>query len=481
MGMFTELEQSVLAIIIGAYFLFLVTISYVINRNVKTYEDYSVAGRSVPLYPMVLTLVGTAIGGSVLLGFMTKGYQLGMGQIWLLIVILIPSVIMALFMIRPIREMGSRRQLITIGDFTSEIYGPKARFPTALSILVAYCAITGMQFVSVAMILKLTVGLDMTQGILLSAVLLTVKVYLGGLKSVVFQDAIHGTVQTIGVFVLFFVVLMVSGGWDTIASHAREVGSADQLSWLNIPPTQIAVALLTLGAYQFVRQDLWQRIWAAKSMSTIQVGFWTAITLQTIIGFAIVAIGVMARYGLQLETEDPALIYYQTVAAVFPFPLVVIMVLAVLATVISCADSFFLAGSASIVNDIIRPMLHEPDTRRLLIYSKLSVAITAAIATLLALYIPHLVTLWVVGTAMLVSGILAPVLFGLFWSRVTPIAGVTSMWAGLVIAVVWQLLSHPWGVHPVFIGLPVSVILMVGITLATSAPQPATGSAQARS
>jgi len=469
MAMFSEFDQTVLAVIIGVYFLFLVAVSYVINRGVKTYEDYSVAGRSVGIFPITLTLVGTAIGGSILLGFMTKGYQLGMGQVWLLIVILLPSVFMAFFMIRPIREMGNTRQLVTIGDFTSAIYGPRARFPTALSMLVAYCAITGMQFVAVATILNLTVELDMTYGILLGAVLLTIKTYLGGLKSVVFQDAIHGTVQTIGIFILFFAVLLAAGGWDTIAERAQTLGEADQLSWLNIPPGQVAVALLTIGAYQMVRQDLWQRVWAAKSMRTIQFGFWIAITLQTVIGFAIVAIGVMARYGLQLETDNPGLIYYQTVAAVFPFPLVVVMVLALLATVISCADSFFLAGSASIVNDIIRPRLDNPDSARMLAYSKLSVGLTAIIATLLALYIPKLVTLWVVGTAMLVSGILAPVLFGLFWSRVTPTAGVASMWSGLVVAVAWQFLGHPLGLHPVYVGLPVSIVVLVGITL-TSAP-----------
>ncbi|GAB3680361.1 sodium:solute symporter family protein [Salinisphaera aquimarina] len=475
MDMFSDQQQTVLAVIIGVYFLVLVGISYAINRNVKTYEEYSVAGRSVRTFPMVLTLIGTAIGGSILLGFMTKGYTLGMGQVWILIVILVPSVFMALFMLRPIREIGSRQNLVTVGDFTSAVYGRHARFPTALSMLTAYCAITGMQFVAVATILNLTIGLSMTQGILLGTVLLTVKTYLGGLKSVVFQDAIHGTIQTIGIFALFVAVLIASGGWSAIEAQASTLQMSDQLSPLNVSVSQMTVLLLTLGAYQLVRQDLWQRVWAAKTMRTIQVSFWIAIALQTVIGMAVVAIGVMARFGLQLDSADPALIYYQAVAAVFPFPLVIIMVLALLATVISCADSFFLAGSASIVNDIIKPMLHEPDTRLMLIYSKLSVAITAVIACLLALYIPHLVTLWVVGTAMLVSGILAPVLAGLFWKGVSRVAGVSAMWSGLVFAIVWQVLDHPFGLHPVFIGLPLSIVVLVGLSLVTrDERQPAT-------
>ena len=72
--MFTSSENSLLAIILLVYFIFLIVFAYLVNRGVKTYEDYSVAGRTVGTFPMILTLVGTAIGGSILLGYITNGY-----------------------------------------------------------------------------------------------------------------------------------------------------------------------------------------------------------------------------------------------------------------------------------------------------------------------------------------------------------------------------------------------------------------------
>lgn len=465
--MFTEQQQTTLAIIVFVYFLILMAIAFVINRQVKTYEDYSVAGRTVKPFPMILTLVGTAIGGSILLGYMTNGYVLGMGQIWLGLVIVVPSVLMAVFFLKRIRAVGAKHNMITIGDYTALRYGEKARLPTALSVLVAYCAITGMQFVAIATILNLTVDLDMTTGILISWVLLTVKTYFGGLKSVVFQDAIHGTIQTVGIFALFFTILVVAGGWDNISERAAAVGESAMLDPFNIGVVQLIVLFLTIGAYQFVRQDLWQRFWAAKSLKSLKVSFWIAIALQTVLCLVIVGIGVMARFGLQIEIDEPTQIYYAAAEAVFSFPLVVIMVIAVLATVISCADSFFLAGSASIVNDIVKPRLKDKQTPKMLMYSKLSVLITSVIACLLALYIPQLITLWIVGTAMLVSGILAPVLLGLLWSGVTRVAGVSAMWSGLAVAVGWQLMGQPFGVHPVLLGLPISIVVLVGVSLMT--------------
>ena len=356
--------------------------------------------------------------------------------------------------------------MVTLGDFSALVYGKQARVPTAISMLFAYCAITGMQFVAIATVLTLTTGLDMTLGITLSWIMLTIKTVLGGLKSVVFQDALHGTIQTVGIFVP---LRRRHHRFGRLGDHRTNAAKMDQLSdldFMNIPPSQLAVLFLTIGGYQFVRQDLWQRIWASRTMAVLRTSFWIAIVLQTLLGTVVVVLGVMAKFGLGIVSADPAHIYYEIIGEVFPFSLVVVMLIALLATVISTADSFFLAGSSSIVNDIIRPRLSAPTSTSLFLrWSKISVLITSVIAHVMALYIPELIVLWIVGTAMLVSGLLAPVIIGLFWKDVSRTAGVWAMWAGLVAAVGWQLLGQPLGWHPVFVGLPLSIVVLVGGSL----------------
>lgn len=194
-------------------------------------------------------------------------------------------------------------------------------------------------------------------------------------------------------------------------------------------------------------------------------GYWISIIVAFLTGAAIVAIGVMGKYGLDLGEINPTLTYYAVIGNVFNFPMIIVMIIALLATVISTADSFFMAGASSIVNDIIKPRMKVQVDSKLLSYSRLSVMIVSVLAVLLALYIPQLVSLWVTGTAMLVSSLLAPVIFGLFWKRATKAGGAIAMWVGLIIAVVWQFAGHPFGIHPVFIGLPASTILVVVISL----------------
>lgn len=101
-----------------------------------------------------------------------------------------------------------------------------------------------------------------------------------------------------------------------------------------------------------------------------------------------------------------------------------------------------------------------------------AVLIISVISLFLAIYIPRLIELWVTGIAMLTSGLLFPVLAALFWKKATNSGGITAIWGGLITAVLWQLLGHPFGLHPVYIGLPVSLILLVTVSLRTAAISP---------
>lgn len=436
------------------------------NKKTKTYEDYNVAGRAVSFFPLILTFIGTGVGGSTLLGYMENGYSLGMGQQWIHITMFTCILIFAFFLLKRVRSLGEKHKMVTIGDFTTLRYGEPARIPTVISILFSYCAMSGTLFVSIATILNVTIGLDVTLGIIIGWLLLTLKTYFGGLKAVIWQDVIHGTILVIGTTLMFAAVLRQSGGWETISENAASIGESDMLSVMHITPYEILIYLLTLAVFQFVRQDLWQRVWAADSVKTAGSGYLISMIIAVAIGVFAVAIGVFGRYGLQIENIDPVLIYYGVIGEVFPFFMIVIMIVVLLAAVISSADSFLLAGASSIVNDIIRPNFPHYSNTKMLLWSKLSVLIISAAGLLLALTVPGLVNLMVTGTAMAVSGLLAPIMFGLFWKKATKAAGVASMWSGLITAVIWQIAGHPFGLHPIFIGLPVSIIILLTVTFA---------------
>lgn len=167
-----------------------------------------------------------------------------------------------------------------------------------------------MQFVAIATILNLTMGIGMTAGILISWLMLTAKTYIGGLKAVIWQDAVHGTIQTVGVFILFFVILYASGGFNQISANVNAAGAGDMLV-PHFSGGEMLVFFFTLGAYQLVRQDLWRRFWAAKNENIAIKGYWASIIVGFLVGVVVVATGVYARYGLGLENINPTFVYYE--------------------------------------------------------------------------------------------------------------------------------------------------------------------------
>ena len=145
--MFSAGQSLVLSVMVIVSAGLLLALSWYFYRRIETYDDYNVAGRRTSLFPLICTLVGTAIGGSTLLGFMSAGFASGVGQIWLPGAITVTGVILLFFFVSRIRAWGERHNMVTLADFMVRRYGTAARLPTVLSMISAYAAITGMQFV----------------------------------------------------------------------------------------------------------------------------------------------------------------------------------------------------------------------------------------------------------------------------------------------------------------------------------------------
>lgn len=458
--MFDETEKLILSILVIASAAALMGLSWYFYRRIHTSDDYNVAGRSTSLFPLICTLVGTAVGGSTLLGFMSSGYASGIGQIWLPGAITVTGIVLLLFFLSRIRAWGERHNMVTIADFMVRRYGRAARLPTVISILCAYAAITGMQFVAIGTVLQLVFGLGLSTAIVVTWLVLTAKTWLGGLVAVIWSDAILGALQTVGVFFLMIVVFVQAGGVAGLTSSAHLADNPDFLSIFGIGPAELFVYLMTIGGYQLVRQDLWQRFWAADSARTAYSGYVVAVVFTMAIGGAAVATGAMAQLGLPIEVENPDLVFYAVLNGTLPFALVTVMILVLLATVVSCADSFFIAGASSISNDILKPVFAVTDDRALLQMSRHAVILMSLIALGLALYAPNLVAIWILGSAMLVCGLLVPALAALLFDDLDPRFAVASMWLGLGATSLWQFAGQPFGIHPVFVGLPLACTML---------------------
>jgi len=74
--------MNLLVLVVLGYPLLLIGASLWRSRNVKSHEDFAVAGRSVPVYLLVGTLVCTWIGSGSLFGGAGLAYRTGIAELW---------------------------------------------------------------------------------------------------------------------------------------------------------------------------------------------------------------------------------------------------------------------------------------------------------------------------------------------------------------------------------------------------------------
>lgn len=466
MDLYTDSERVILGVLVFGIFAFLIVQSFVIGRKTRKAEDYMLAGRSLGMFAVIMTLLGTASGGSTLLGFSTMAYQQGFSMVWNMVPAWIIQVIMMFTIVKPIRNVGLRNNLKTVPDFMALRFGESSRLPAALSILLAYSAISGMQFIAIGTLCQVLFGFNYHVGLFIGFFFLTVKSYFGGLRSVAWSDRILGTIQTIGILVFAAAAVVLVGGFDGATSLAVAQGRPEFVDFGNFSLVNMLIWTFTVGGYQLMRPDTWQRFWAAKDGKTAYYG-----NIINIIGVIVTCIAVMivgTYIGLYFGDAGTAIIpndslfYYYAADAIFPFWFNVILIITLVATVVSCGDSFLLAGSNTMSNDIFAKYMKvsADDDKRYLRISRIGVWAVAIIGLFEALFITNISMLWTAGTAMLTSGMFLPIICGFYSKKIGSRAGLWSCWAGVIASALWTIIGSP-GIHACFIGMAASAIFLI--------------------
>ena len=147
-------------------------------RKVKTDEDYSVAGRSLPTVVLVGTLMATWMGaGTVLGGPAATAYQVGIfGAIAFSLGSPAGQLILT-FIAKRIRRMNAQ----TVPEVIEVVYGPFARIVATLIIGLAYIGIVAYQYQGVGLILNSILGIPVQMGTLIAFGVIVVTALFGGL------------------------------------------------------------------------------------------------------------------------------------------------------------------------------------------------------------------------------------------------------------------------------------------------------------
>src|SRR6202522_499880 len=219
-------SHALYAGVLGVIVLALLTVSLSRLSKTKTKADYLLAGRSLPAFVLVFTLLSSWIGSGSLLGGAENAYTHGFPALWQA-----GGGWAGLLLIYFIAPRARKFAQFTIPDLLEARYNQTARVLGVIAILFAYTAITSYQLIGGGDILHLIFPTLITAdlGKYIIATFVIVFTAIAGMASVSYMDVVMGLLATITLLTALPFVLHTAGGWGVVtqtlpATHFQILG-----------------------------------------------------------------------------------------------------------------------------------------------------------------------------------------------------------------------------------------------------------------
>ena len=437
-------NQITMLIILIAYMAVVLAVGLYASRRVKGSEDFLLAGRSMGLFVLVGTLCATQLGGGNIIGTSTNGYNQGLSGMTFGVSTGLAMLVLGLLMAKPMRKMG----LCTISDFVYNRY--QSNTARVLTSVFSFAALVGILAAQVGAISKvLTVfGINTTVAAVIAICVIILYTAFSGMWGVALTDVIQLIVIFIGVPLTTFIGLIKIGGWSGLASIA-----------------------LPMIAYEIIGQDFYQRLLSAKNERIAKTGCIIAGCILMAMGVNSAIDGMLARAFLGDTLTEVSAIASLAVE-VLPTVAAGIVIAALCAAVMSTADSLLLACTSHVVNDIYlgamgKSASDEKSSKTILRMSVVTTVVVGIASLFVALAIPGIIEILDYAYTFYASGLVAPVLLGLFWKKGNALAAVSSIVVGGVVSLLCVFGILPIPVDAIIVGMSASFIDYVVVALVT--------------
>ena len=441
---------------------------------VKTKADYLVAGRSLPAFVLVLTLLTSWIGAGSLFAGAENAYRNGFAALWQ------PAGgWFGLLLIYFIAPRARKFAQFTLPDLLEARYNQTARVLGTIAILFAYVGITSYQFKGGGNVLHLIFPDTVTPelGTYIIAAFVIVSTALAGMSSVAYMDVAIGSLVTVICIIATPLLFFKAGGWAGLhaalpETHFQVLGN---LSFVRAMEFMVPTMLLMLG-----NQVMYQKFFSAKTEKDARLSVVGWILGTLLLETLIVAIAVFgsALYQTGEVAKQPYEIIPYTARHGLPALMGALLLGAVFAKVISTASNYLFSPATNLVNDVfVRYMAPNASNKRVLIISRLAVVILGCWALYQAIYAQSILEKMLYAYTIY-SAALTPVVLAAFYSkRVTAWGAVAAIASGTVVTLAWDVPGVKTVFPPIlaqrdaiFPALIVAVAAMIVVSLFTAKP-----------
>jgi SSS family solute:Na+ symporter len=299
---------------------------------------------------------------------------------------------------------------------------------------------------------------------------------IGGMWSITLTDMVQFVLKTIGVFFLLLPFTWnKAGGLDGIRERAGD--AVFDLGAIGMPTIITFFVVYSLG--MLIGQDIWQRVFTARSPQVAKWGGTTAAIYCLLYGVAGALIGAAASTFLEdVEAKDD--VYAMIAETILPVGISGLVLAAAVAAMMSTASGALIA-TATVAKTDVAPMVARifgrgpetahVDAERDVHSDRLYVVVLGIAVIVIAALLNDVVNALTIAYDILVGGLLVPILGGFLWKRATGIGALSAMAAGTVVTLASLFIFGVAANEPVYYGLAASLIAyVVGSLLSPRTP-----------
>jgi len=205
--------------VIAVYFLFVVTIGYVLKKKIKTGNDFLMSNRSIPLWITSLAFISANLGAQEVLGMAANGAKYGLYTVhfyWMGAAV--AMIFLGVFMM-PF-YYGSKAR--SVPEYLAMRYDEKTRGFNAITFAVMTVFSSGISLYALAMLLNIILGWDFNVSVFLAAGIVLIYTFLGGLTSAVYNEVLQFFLIVLGIAPLVYIGMHKAGGWQGIMQNVDE-------------------------------------------------------------------------------------------------------------------------------------------------------------------------------------------------------------------------------------------------------------------
>ena len=443
--------------VIGLYFIMVLGIGIYLKRFTKTGEDFFLAGRDMSAWIAGLSFVAANLGALELMGWAGSAYQYGILATHWYWIGAIPAMLFLAIVMMPFYYISKTH---SVPGYLKLRFGEDSRLLSAVSFGFMTVLMSGINMYSMAKVMQIILGWDITFSIWVSSLTVMAYVFLGGLLSAIFNEVLQFFLIWLGAMVISILGLIEAGGWSGMVHRIHERWPQQDYThmWSGLGsfsdnPMGIHWTGIVLGLGFVISFGYWttdflvvQRVLSAKDLRAAQMAPIIGAGFKMAVPFIVILPGLLALAVLpdHLVGEAQAVNGLHSYNDVLPLMLARYCGPGLLGLGITALIAGFMSGMAGNVSafvtvwtyDIYRATMNKDATdshyvsvgRWCTVLGVLVSIGTAYLVMQFASIMDYVQALF----SFFIAPLFGTVIFGMLWKRATPAGGFWGLLCGTV-------------------------------------------------